>query len=481
MKDIYINKEDFETNIALVEDGKLLNFWTERNIYAKTGNIYKGKIEKVVDNMNFAFVNIGDEKPGFLSEKAYSESLDNESLIVNKDKGGKTDTDYRKDISRAFQKGQDVLVQVIRPAYKTKGARLTINIALPGYYTVFSPNSNQTGVSKKVIDEKERRRLRDVLINMRKKLNDDAGLIARTTAEGISNNQIEEEIQQNYKKWQNILKLYKKAKAPALLYEEEKFYLKILRDVLNSSINEIVVDAPDVYNDVNIYLKKNRLNKIKLKLYKGNDYIFKYYNLMNQIESLKNRIIPFKKGGYLKIDSTEALTVIDVNSGKFKGENDVESSILMLNLNAAREIARQIILRNIGGLIVVDFIDMQTEENKKILRKEIENELSKSKIYFKTTEINEFGLLVISRKRTTNKTEETFFDICPDCGGKGIVPTKESICIEQLKKIKYLCKTERKKEIVFNIDSSIKLELQKKFEQNIRNFEKLYKKKIILK
>lgn len=478
MRHIYINKEDFEINIALVEDGKLINFYSERNIYAKVGNIYKGKIEKVVNNMNFAFVNIGDEKPGFLSEKAYVESMDAESQTIIKDEI--MDKPGRGDISKIFQKGQEVLVQVIRSPYKTKGARLTTNIAIPGYHTVFSPHSNQIGVSKKIINETERRRLRDILTNVRKKIKGNAGLIARTTAEGIPSKQIEEEIKQNFNKWHNILKSYKKAKAPALLYEEEKFPLKILRDVLNSSIKEIITDSEDVLQDVNKYIKKTKMNKVKSKLYKGSENVFKYFNLMNQIESLKNKVVPFKKGGYLKIDTTEALTVIDVNSGKFKGESDVESSILMLNLNAAREVARQIILRNIGGLIVVDFIDMQLDENKNLLKKEIEQELSKSKVFFKVTDINEFGLLVISRKRTANKTEETYFDQCPNCEGKGIIPTKESICIEQLKKIKYICKSEKKREIVFNLSPEIKQEIQKRFIQNIKNYERIFRKRIIL-
>jgi len=479
MKNIYINKEDFEINIALVEDGKLVNFFSERNIYAKAGNIYKGKIEKVVNNLNFAFVDIGDEKPGFLSDKAYSESLDIEPRLVVKDKTeNKAD---KNDISKIFQKGQDILVQVIRAPYKTKGARLTTNIALPGYHTVFSPYSDQIGVSKKIIDEKERHRLRDILINMRKKIKGNAGLIARTTAAGVANQQVEGEIKQNFDKWQNILKLYKKTKAPAILYEEEKFPLKILRDVLNSSIKEIIVDSDDVLKDVNKYIKKTKMNKVKVRLYKGFDNIFKYYNFINQIEGLKNRIIPIKKGGYLKIDTTEALTVIDVNSGKFKGESDVESSILMLNLNAAREVARQIILRNIGGLIVVDFVDMKLDENKNLLKKEIEQELLKSKVYFRTSEINEFGLLVISRKRTAMKTEETYFDRCPNCNGEGIVPTKESICIEQLKKIKYICKTEKKREIIYNLKPEIRQEIEKRFIRNIKNYEKTFRKRIVLK
>ncbi|MCX8094114.1 MAG: Rne/Rng family ribonuclease [Candidatus Goldbacteria bacterium] len=473
MKQIYINDEDFEINIAIVEDGKLINFWTERSSYAKIGNIYKGKIIKVINNMNFAFVDIGDEKPGFLSEKAYNESLDIDSMkVIN-------DENERRNISEVFHKGQDILVQVVRPPYKTKGARLTTNITLPGYYTVFSPNSNQIGISKKVINEKERRRLREILLKMREKISKSAGLIARTTSEGISNKKIEEEIKHNFKRWQNILKSYKKEKAPALLYEEEKFYLRILRDTLNNSINEIIVDSEGIYNDIKKYIKKAGINKPKLKLYKGVDSIFKYYNLENQINNLKSRIIPFKKGGYLKIDTTEALTVIDVNSGKFKGESDVESSILMLNLNAAKEIARQIILRNIGGLIVVDFIDMQSEENKRMLRKELEQELSKSKIYFKTTEINEFGLLVISRKRVVDESGGSFYDICPYCSGNGVIPSKESICIEQLKKIKYICKSEKKKEIVFNLAPEIKQEIQKRFSLYIKKYEKEYKKKII--
>jgi ribonuclease G len=474
MKQIYINDEDFEVNIALTEDGKLINYWSQKNIYAKAGNIYKGKITKVVNNFNFIFIDIGDERPGFLSLKANSELLEDDSVTIVKDKNN------NKVSNGIFEKGQDILVQVLRAPYKTKGARLSTNISLPGYYTVFTPNLKQMGISKKIIDEKERRRLREILMSIQKKINNEGGIIARTTAAGAMEKQLEEEIKQNHKKWKDILKSYKRMKAPALLYEEEKFYIKILRDILNNSIDEIIVDSQEVYNDVKKYLNKNKLNNVKLQLYKAPDYIFKYYNLLNQIEGLKNRIVPFKKGGYLKIDTTEALTVIDVNSGKFKGENNLESSILMLNLNAAKEIARQIILRNIGGLIVIDFIDMQTEENKRILEKEIEQELSKSKVYFKINKINEFGLLVVSRKRTLNKEEETFFEQCPHCGGRGVVPTKESICIEQLKKLKYLCRTEKNREIVFKLEPAIKQEIHKNFIQYVKNYEKKYKKKIII-
>src|ERR1035437_7791821 len=347
MKSIYINTEDFDTNVAIAGEGRLCNFFTEKNLYAQNGNVYKGKISKIVSNMNFVFVEIGDAKPAFLSEKEYYDfsSKDiTEALCVSEISG--TDDNGRQNgtIAGLFKKGQEVMVQVIKEPYNTKGARLTTNVTLPGQHIVFAPFMKHTGVSKRITDDRERDRLKKIIRSVKDSFEEDFGIIVRTNAEGVPTEELEKEMKYYYGEWQRIRAEYRKYRSPRMLYKEQDIAIKVLREHVDSTVSEIIADDPKVYDEV--------------KLYTGADNIFEYYKISTQSEGIYNNIVSFKKGGYIKIDVTEALTVIDINSGKFKGAEDVENSLLNLNLNAAREVARQIIIRNIGGLIVVDFIDM---------------------------------------------------------------------------------------------------------------------------
>ena len=437
MKTIYINEEDMETNVAVAEEGKIINFFTEKSVYAGAGNIYKGRITKLVSSMNFVFVDIGDEKPAFLSEKEYFDFTGRDYGQVIGIGDVPAEIDAREDITGIFEKGQELLVQVVKEPYKTKGARLTTNVMLPGHHIVYAPFLRHTGISRRIEDEKERERLRGAVDSTREKLKGEFGVIIRTQAWGVKPKDIAKEIEKFHGMWAKIRRGIKKRKAPSLVYEDEPLPVKTLREHMDAGVREVITDTGRIHDKVKAYFKSTRRKNIKLKQYEGAESIFEYYGLQNQVEGIFNSIVPFKKGGYIKIDVTEALTVIDINSGKFKGTDDVESSLLMLNLNAVKEIARQIILRNIGGLIVVDFIDMQAEENRQMVKAAMDEELSKSKLFFKTLKISEFGLMEITRKRDAKKVEEEYFEECGCCGGRGIVLTGESVCINWLKKIKY--------------------------------------------
>jgi Rne/Rng family ribonuclease len=274
---------------------------------------------------------------------------------------------------------------------------------------------------------------------------------------------------------------FKKNKAPRLLYEDEPIHIKALRENMDENVKEITVDSGRLFEDVKQYLKETNKANIGLKSYDAPRSIFEYYEVQNQVNGLYNGIVPFKKGGYIKIDSTEALTVIDINSGKFKGVEDVENSLLMLNLNAAKEISRQIILRNIGGLIVVDFIDMEKQENNEKVKQAMYDGLSKSKMYFRTTDISEFGLMEITRKRDAKRIEEVYFECCPLCGGRGLVPTEENNCLFNLKKIKYACRQEPVKNVTVMMPEAVKTALERDYKRNLKEYERRYKKKIIIK
>lgn len=481
MKQIIINEEDFETNVAIAEDKRLLNYFTEKHVYARAGNIYKAKVEKVVANMNFVFVNIGDEKPAFLSEKEYFDmtGMDYKESIAMENSG--PELKPQENITGIFEKGQEIIVQVLKEPYKTKGARITTDVSIAGYYTVFSPFTRHTGISRRITDENERRRLKSMIAELKKGFNDEFGVIVRTQAAHVASAELEKEIRDNYSRWQEIRAAFKKHKAPRLLHEDEPVHVKALRENMDGHVKEIITDSQRIYDDVKKYIEDTKKKNVELRLYEGPAAIYEYYEIQNQVSGLYNGIVPFKKGGYMKIDVTEALTVIDINSGKFKGSEDVENSLLTLNMSAAREIARQIILRNIGGLIVVDFIDMETKENCRKVKQVMDDELSKSKMFFRTTELSEFGLMEITRKRDAKRIEDVFFENCPCCQGRGLVPTEENNCHFNLKKIKYACRKERGRNVTVMMRESIKKLIEKDYRKELKDLEVKYKKKIIIK
>jgi len=479
MKKVFINVEDYEINIAVVEEEKLINFYVERVVYAKQGNIYKGRVSKIIPNMNFVFVDINDDKPGFLSEKEYFNfSMEDFSDFFDdvKDIGIQA---FDSEI-KFFEKGEEVLVQVVKEAYKTKGARLTTNIMFPGNYIVFFPFLKHIAVSKKIQEQDERERLKNIVQNIREKIGNNFGVIIRTNAKGVGEDELYKEINYYYNLSNEVIKDSQIKKAPCLIYEAPDIFKKFIREYMDEEVKEIIVDSEMVYEKIMSELKELK-KEVNLKYYNGIKPLFEYFEIDKQIKMLFNNIVSIKKGGYIKIDHTEALTVVDVNSGKFKGDTDIENSIYLTNENAAKEIARQIILRNIGGLIVVDFIDMKNEENKVKIKEIMDKELSKSKLFFKTSPISEFGLMEIIRKRNEKRINEVYFTNCESCKGTGLTFSKESICINYLKEIKYKCKQAIEKEVFIELPEEIKIKLEEEYKNFINRYEKIYNKKVILK
>ncbi len=478
MKKFYISSGDFDTSVAIVDDGKLINFFTERVISAKTGNIYKGRVEKVVSNMNFVFVDIGDERPAFLSERGYFDTTGADFADVAEDNEDLKPQDMA---SGMFEKGQEILVQVSKEPYSTKGARLTTNIMIPGYYTVFSPYMRAVGISKRITEEAERERLRNEIISIKQELPGDYGIIARTQATGAGREELKKEIAAALEEWKRIKIKADDSRAPVLLRAEQSLPLKILRENLDAETSEIVTDNKQIYDDIKAYLNETHHRSIDLNFYDGYEQMFDYYGFQNQVDGMFNNIVAFKKGGYIKIDITEALTVFDINSGKFKGVEDVENSITTININAAKEICRQIILRNIGGLIVVDFIDMKNEDNKKKVKEVMEQELSKSKAYFKCADISEFGLMEITRKRDAKRIDDMFFEECPKCNGHGRILTEEYVCIKYMKKIRHECMKTLEENVSVTMPERIKEKINSEYIEKLHEYEIKYKKNIIIK
>jgi ribonuclease G len=485
MKSIYINCEDFDTNVAIAEEGRLVNYFSEKNIYAKNGNIYKGRITKIVSNMNFVFVDIGDEKPAFLSEKEYFDMSGGEfkeSFGAFEDTATEADIPaIQENIAGIFEKGQELMVQVVKEPYSTKGARLTTNITLPGQHIVFAPYIKHTGVSKRITDDAERDRLRSIIHKARRTYEGEFGIIVRTNAAGVDGGELEKEIEHFYRQWEAIRSEYKKYKAPRVIYTEQDLAIKVLREYVDATTAEIITDDEKTHDSVKWYMEETSKKNAKVMYYGGVDHIFEYYKLASQVDGIFNNIVSFKKGGYIKIDVTEALTVIDINSGKFKGVEDVENSLLNINMNAAKEVARQLILRNIGGLIVVDFIDMQEEANRKKVKAVMDEELAKSKMYFKTLEISEYGLMEITRKRDSKRVDDVNFAECQCCQGRGRVLNEESVCINYLKKIKYACKKAASRGVLVMMPEKVKKSIESLYKDRIRDYERRYGKKLTIK
>ncbi|MFP4466761.1 MAG: Rne/Rng family ribonuclease [Candidatus Goldiibacteriota bacterium] len=481
MKKFYINDEDFDISVAIADDTKIVNFFHEKNIYAKAGNICKGKVEKVVSNMNFVFVDIGDQKPAFLSEREYFDLSNNIYTEMLDEEPEGMEIKPMDTAAGMFEKGQETIVQIIKEPYSTKGARLTTNVMLPGYYIVYSPFLRDTGVSRRISDDGERTRLKQIIDGVRGDMNADFGIIARTQAEGADPEEIEKEIRAMNEKWNSIKKNIDESKTPSVVYREEELPVKILREYMDENTGSIITDSKESFESIKKYLETTYNRNVDLNLYEGAEPIYEYYGFQNQVEGLWNNIIPFKKGGYIKIDVTEALTVFDINSGKFKGVDDVDSSLLMVNINAAKEIARHIILRNIGGLIVIDFIDMKTEEHNKKIKDVMEEELGKSKLYFKVGDISGFGLMELTRKRDVKKIDDMYFEECPKCSGHGRIMTEENVCIKYIKKIKYECRKSIEENVVFVIPEKIKEMIKKDYQEKLHEYEIKYKKNVILK
>ena len=485
MKSIYINTEDYDTRVAIAEEGRLVNYFTEKNIYAKNGNIYKGRITKIVSNMNFVFVDIGDEKPAFLSEKEYFDMSGGElkdAFGAFDDAATEADAPLiQENIAGLFEKGQELMVQVVKEPYSTKGARLTTNITLPGQHIVFAPYLKHTGVSKWITADAERDRLRNIIHKARQTYEGEFGIIVRTNAAGVAADELEKEIEHFYRQWESVRAAYKKHKAPRVLYTEQDLAIKVLREYVDTNTAEIITDDEKTHDSVKVYMEETSKKNARVVFYNGVDHIFEYYKISSQVDGIYNNIVSFKKGGYVKIDVTEALTVIDINSGKFKGAEDVENSLLNINLNAAREAARQIILRNIGGLIVVDFIDMQEEANRKKVKAVMDEELAKSKMYFKTLDISEYGLMEITRKRDSKRVDDVSFADCQQCNGRGKVLNEESLCINYLRKIKYACRKASSRGVAVMMPENVKKSLESLYRDRIKEYERRYGKKITIK
>ncbi len=406
-----------ECRIATVRKNKLDGFYVERASKAVTsGNIYKGIITRVEPSLQAVFVDYGAERHGFLARKEIHSDYyqDNPS--------------GRKTLGDLVKAGQELLVQITKDPFMKKGAMLTTYISLPGRYVVLMPGSSNKGVSRQIEDEKERSRLKE--ITGRLKLPENFGLIVRTAGEKCSATSISKDLSYLLRLWKNINKNVANEKSPSLLYKERNLVLRSLRDYFTPEVTEILIDNDTLYREAKNFIKIIAPKEARIvKLHKGAKPIFSKHQLESQIASIFQSRVNLKSGGSIVIEQTEALVAIDVNSGKATKEKSIEQTALNTNLEAAEEIARQLRLRDLGGLVVLDMIDMRDRKHKAQVEKALKLHVKVDKAKTKIGRISQFGLIEMSRQRIRPSIESSSFETCRHCQGKGQIPSLETRCL----------------------------------------------------
>jgi len=438
--EIIINAAIHETRIAILEDGKTVEIWVERPDNERmVGDIYKGKIKAVIPGIQAAFVDIGMEKSAFLhvSDVGGSsidfgvqyddEDEEEENVSGSKKEKGKGSRGFERrqaPIETMLAKDQELLVQITKEPISTKGARLTSQITLPGRFLVLMPGSGKVGVSRKISSWNERKRLRQIARKYKPK---GIGLIIRTVAEGKEEGVIANEIEELCATYEELMKKAEKERAPALLHKAMGMTSGIIRDLLSEDVEQVVVDSKEHYEEIRRYLKTTSPNLMgKVSLYKGKEPIFDHFGLEQEIDNIFSRKVWLKTGAFLVFDHTEALTVIDVNSGRNIGRSNQEETILNINLESAIEIARQLRLRDIGGIIVIDFIDMMNPENRRKVEDTFADALRNDRSRISISQISEFGLMEMTRQRVRPSLIYTFAETCPTCNGIGMVQGRDT-------------------------------------------------------
>ena len=421
---IVINAESpEEKRVALVVNGRLQAFQMSTTTHVQTrGNIYKGLVENVEQGLNAAFVNIG------LRKNAYLPFQD-----IHPEYYGYAER--TKPMKEVLKKGQEILVQIVKEETELKGAAVTTYLSIPGRYLVLMPGNEQRGVSRKIEDEGERKRLKEILKAM--KLPEGVGVIARTASSGVAKTHLQKDLRYLARLWEDIKKKAATKGAPCLVYRERDIVIRFLRDNLSTSVEEIVVDSRPIYDEICNFIKIIAPRQLaRVKLYTDQEPIFSHYHIEEQIDQVFSRRVELPSGGFIVIEPTEALVSIDVNSGKHTKEKDLEETALQTNLEAAEEAARQLRLRDLGGIIVVDFIDMRYKKSRQMVERHMRACLKEDRAKTDCSTITKFGLLAIARQKLGSPVELEVSRPCPACGGRGLIKSIESIALSHLRTLR---------------------------------------------
>jgi ribonuclease G len=437
---LVINADSPETRVALIENGQLAELYLERQKERGiVGNIYKGRVKRVLPGMQAAFVDIGAEKASYLYVgDIRGAPEDFKALFTDSgdEEGGpkKRHQNSHAKIEDLVKEGQTLLLQIAKGPIGTKGARATSYISMPGRNLVYMPTVDHVGISRRITSDKERKRLRTIVDSMRP---EGAGFIVRTVAENVSERELRADMDFLIKLWNSIVKKNETAKAPSLLYGDLDLVLRSVRDLFTADVEKLIIDSKSEYERLTKFVKAFMPDfGGKIELYEGRDPIFDGYGLEREIDRALQRKVFLKSGGSLIVDEGEALTAIDVNTGKFVGKKSLEDTITITNLEAAKEVAEQLRLRNIGGMIIVDFIDMDRQQHREKVMRAFEEALKNDKSKANITKISELGLVEMTRKRTRESLSRTLTEPCPYCEGRGFVKSKITVAYEILRRLR---------------------------------------------
>jgi len=413
-----------EIRIAILEDDKLVEFYVERKgSRGIVGNIYKGKVIKIVPAVQAAFIDIGLPQKAFLYVKdAVNYEFDKELFELE------TPEVELPPIEDVVYPGEELIVQVSKEPLGTKGPRVTLNLTIPGHYLILLPNTDRIGISRKIEDEVERERLGEIARRIKP---EGYGLIIRTAAQGAEESDLKEDLEYLLKVWKGLERKASTKPPPVLLYQDLEIIPKILRDLLTEDVDEVIIDSPSEYSRARNFVEAFIPKLVsRIKHYSGDIPIFEKFGVENAIEKALSRKVYLPEGGYIVIDETEALVSIDVNSGKFRKSKDLEDTAFRINVSAAKEIARQLRLRDIGGIIVIDFIDMKDEKHKEGLLNVLNEELSRDRARTKIVSMSDLGLVEMTRKRVKKSLGRSLTMACPYCEGRGRVKSTQTIAFE---------------------------------------------------
>lgn len=469
-KQVIIDSGLCEERIAILENNKLVEIYIERMEDRKIiGNIYKGKVMNVLLGIEAAFIDIGIDRNAFLHLDDVVQSFSRKS--------GKDKNVNVKDLIKI---GQEIDVQVIKEAIIPKGARVTTDISLPGRYLVLMPNDTGIAVSRRIEQEEEKERLKKILQKIKKK---EYGLIARTVAVGKDEVDFVTDLDFLVRLWNKIQKRSQKAKAPMLLHEDFSLTYRIIRDLFTEDIDEFVVNSEKEYQKIISFLDTLFLLDLKPRVsyYEGDKPIFEAYNIEKEIHRALEKKVWLKCGGYLVFDEVEALTVIDVNTGKYVGGKNMKNTILKTNLQAAEEIARQLRLRDIGGVIIIDFIDMDNKEDQQKVIQRLEQELKRDKTKSNVVQTTELGLVEMTRKRSKRDLDSLLRTSCPYCAGSGRILSPETVSNQVIHKLEDLCQHSQAEAIFLGVHPKVEEELSGGRMLLVKQLERDYHKSIYIK
>ena len=451
-EEILINVTPQETRVAVVENGVLQEIYIERSQkLGLVGNIFKGTVSRVLPGMHAAFINIGLERTGFLHTSDIINTIDTplapDDVSVQE-----------QPIESLLQEGQEILVQVVKDPLGSKGARLTTRLSIPLRYLVFIPDSKHIGISQRIEDESERERLRNLILSYQSEDTklaantdsdvtplksagdqtrlDKGGFIVRTAAEGIPEDEIFRDIEFLQKLWDSVVVRAENTYPPSVIYEDLPLVMPTMRDLVHANIEKVRIDSKETYKRV-MEFSKNFIPEFleRIEYYKGEQPILDLYSVEDEIQRALGKKVQLKSGGHLIIDQTEAMTTIDVNTGAFVGRRNLEETIYKTNLEAVQTMTRQLRLRNLGGIIIVDFIDMQDAEHGRQVLRTLEKHLGKDNTKISMSELTSLGLVQLTRKRTRESLEHTLCEACPTCKGRGSIKTAETVCYEIFREI----------------------------------------------